>query len=304
MSEDQKQPVEEKNEDNLMAELNAFNEGSSPEESKEEAKAESTDTEEVKSDKPVEKEAEKESPEEVSQVEQWLIENKFKNDEEGVSKLAEAYKQLQSKSDKERNEFQDNKERYSKLDQLDQFLAENPDVVQNLTKEVQRKQQDVNSPPVKPDDYDILDEGIENSSSAQWRAEHDQWLIRQGAAQAIGEVEKLKSELSESQAFDAETIELQKMGLSDAEVVEYRQFMADPNNVTQENLVNIWKTLSQHNGNNSNTKVADTAEPKPKNKQTSAAAVSGSPPPAKEPEQKVVDEFWKGIMEFNNTNNT
>ena len=43
MSEDQKQPVEEKNEDNLMAELNAFNEGSSPEESKEEAKAESSE---------------------------------------------------------------------------------------------------------------------------------------------------------------------------------------------------------------------------------------------------------------------
>jgi len=302
MSEDQKQPVEEKNEDNLMAELDAFNEGSSPEESKEEVKAESTDTEEVKSEKPVEKEAEKASPEEVSQVEQWLIENKFKNDEEGVSKLTEAYKQLQSKSDKERNEFQDNKERYSKLDQLDQFLAENPDVVQNLTKEVQRKQQDVNSAPVKPDDYDILDEGIENSSSAEWRAEHDQWLIRQGASQAIGEVEKLKSELSESQAFDVETLELQKMGLSDTEVVEYRQFMADPNNVTQENLVNIWKTLSQHNGNNSNTKVADTDEPKPKNRQTSAASVSGSPPPAKEPEEKAVDEFWSGIMEFNNTN--
>ena len=301
MSEDQKQPVEEKNEDNLMAELDAFNEGSSPEESKEEAKAESTGTEEVKSEKPVEKEAEKASPEEVSQVEQWLIENKFKNDEEGVSKLTEAYKQLQSKSDKERNEFQDNKERYNKLDQLDQFLAENPDVVQNLTKEVQRKQQDVNSAPVKPDDYDILDEGIENSSSAEWRAEHDQWLIRQGASQAIGEVEKLKSELSESQAFDVETAELQRMGLSDAEVVEYRQFMADPNNVTQENLVNIWKTISQHNGNNPDKKVGN-AEPKPKNRQTSAASVSGNVPSAVEPEEKAVDDFWKGIMEFNNTN--
>ena len=301
MSEDQKQPVEEKNEDNLMAELDAFNEGSSPEESKEEAKAESTGTEEVKSEKPVEKEAEKASPEEVSRVEQWLIENKFKNDEEGVSKLTEAYKQLQSKSDKERNEFQDNKERYNKLDQLDQFLAENPDVVQNLTKEVQRKQQDVNSAPVKPDDYDILDEGIENSSSAEWRAEHDQWLIRQGASQAIGEVEKLKSELSESQAFDVETTELQRMGLSDAEVVEYRQFMADTNNVTQENLVNIWKTISQHNGNNPDKKVGN-AEPKPKNRQTSAASVSGNVPSAVEPEEKAVDDFWKGIMEFNNTN--
>ena len=300
MSEDQKQPVEEKNEDNLMAELDAFNEGSSPEESKEEAKAESTGTEEVKSEKPVEKEAEKASPEEVSQVEQWLIENKFKNDEEGVSKLTEAYKQLQSKSDKERNEFQDNKERYNKLDQLDQFLAENPDVVQNLTKEVQRKQQDVNSAPVNPDDYDILDESIDNSSSAQWRAKHDKWLIGQGAVQAMQEVEKLKYEMSESQAFDAETIELQKMGLSDTDIVEYRQFMADPNHVSQENLVHIWKTLSKAGKNPQSGK--SNSEPRGKNKQTSAAAVSGSAPSAIEPEEKDLDDFWKGIMEFNNTN--
>ena len=158
----------------------------------------------------------------------------------------------------------------------------------------------MNAPPVKPDDYDILDESIENSSSAKWRAEHDKWLISQGATQAMLEVEKLKSELSQSQAFDAETIELQKMGLSDTDIVEYRQFMADPNNVSQENLVEIWKTLSKK-GNNSKPEVAQQA-PKVKNKQNSAASVSGNAPQAIEPEEKAVDDFWKGIMEFNNTN--
>ena len=300
MSEDQKQQVKEGGEDNLMAELDAFNEGSPSEAPQDEAKAESpvaqeptVDTADVK--------AEEAKPEEVSQVEQWLIENKFKNDDEGVSKLAEAYKQLQSKSDKERNEFQEKGDRYAKLDQLDNFLASNPEVVSKLSESVRDKQQELNEPPNKPDDYDILDESIDNSSSAVWRAEHDQWLIRQGAAQAVAEVEKLKSDLSESQAFDMETIELQKMGLSDTDVVEYRQFMADPNNVTQENLVNIWKTISQHNGNNPGKKVGD-AEPKPKNRQTSAASVSGNVPSAVEPEEKAVDDFWKGIMEFNNTN--
>ena len=300
MSEDQKQQVKEGGEDNLMAELDAFNEGSPSGAPEDEAKAESpvaqdptVDTADVK--------AEEAKPEEVSQVEQWLIENKFKNDDEGVSKLAEAYKQLQSKSDKERNEFQEKGDRYAKLDQLDNFLASNPEVVSKLSESVRDKQKELNEPPNKPDDYDILDESIDNSSSAVWRAEHDQWLIRQGAAQAVAEVEKLKSELSESQAFDMETIELQKMGLSDTDVVEYRQFMADPNNVTQENLVNIWKTISQHNGNNPDKKVGD-AEPKPKNRQTSAASVSGNVPSAVEPEEKAVDDFWKGIMEFNNTN--
>lgn len=301
--EDQKEQNENQNEDNLMAELDAFNDGSSPD-AEEEANAKSDDNadqsaENVQESQSVEK-AEEAKPDNESELEQWLIENKFKNDEEGKQKLAEAYKQLQSKSDKERNDWNSQKGKFDKLAQLDDFLASNPDVVQKLTESVQDKQKDLNAPPVKPDDYDILDESIDNSSSEQWRTEHDKWLIGQGAVQAMQEVEKLKYEMSESQAFDVETIELQKMGLSDTEIVDYRQFMADPNHVSQENLVHIWKTLSKAGKNlqsgNSNS------EPRGKNKQTSAAAVSGSAPSAIEPEEKDLDDFWKGIMEFNNTN--
>ena len=293
-NEDQNNQEEVMNEDNLLAELDEFNSGSSPE-----SEVEEPQEEEVLETQPDENN-DNEEPNEQSQVEQWLIENKFANDEEGVQKLADAYKQLQSKSDKDRNEWANEKSKYEKLAQLDEFLSNNPDVVQKLTESVQEKQKDMNTPPVKPDDYDILDESIENSSSAKWRAEHDKWLISQGATQAMLEVEKLKSELSQSQAFDAETIELQKMGLSDTDIVEYRQFMADPNNVSQENLVEIWKTLS-NKGNNSKPEVAQQA-PKVKNKQNSAASVSGNAPQAIEPEEKAVDDFWKGIMEFNNTN--
>jgi len=298
-NEDQNNQAEVMNEDNLLAELEQFNSGSLPEVEEpqvQEEPVEEENTEEVQeteSDEKVDKE-----PETKSEIEQWLIENKFKNDEEGVQKLAEAYKQLQSKSDKEKNEWNSQKEKFDKLAQLDDYLAQNPDVVQKLTESVQEKQQDLNAPPVKPEDYDILDESIDNSSSAQWRKQHDEWLIRQGAVQAMQEVEKLKSELSESQAFDAETIELQKMGLSDTEIVEYRQFIADPNNVTQENLVKIWQTLS--NGYNSKPKENVETVPKVKNKQNSAASVSGSAPAVVEPEEKALDDFWKGIMEFNN----
>ncbi len=114
------------------------------------------------------------------------------------------------------------------------------------------------------------------------------------------EVEKLKSQLSESKAFDAETEKLQGMGLSDTDIVEYRQFMQDPNNVSEENLVQIWRTLSQK-GNSPQPTNVETA-PKVKNKQNSAAAVSGSAPNAIEPDEKAVDDFWKGIMAHNNTN--
>ncbi len=298
-NEDQNSQVEVKNEDNLLAELEQFNSGSLPEveEPQEQnvsvAGENAKEVQETTSDEKVDKE-----PETKSEIEQWLIENKFKNDEQGVQKLADAYKQLQSKSDKEKNDWNSQKEKFDKLAQLDDYLAQNPDVVQKLTESVSEKQQNLNSPPVKPDDYDILDESIDNSNSAKWREQHNEWLIQQGAVQAMQEVEKLKSELSESQAFDAETIELQKIGLSDTEIVEYRQFIADPNNVTQENLVNIWKTLS--NGHNSQPKVDIETVPKVKNKQNSAASVSGSAPSAIEPEEKALDDFWKGIMEFNN----
>jgi len=298
-NEDQNSQVEVKNEDNLLAELEQFNSGSLPEveEPQEQnvsvAGENAKEVQETTSDEKVDKE-----PETKSEIEQWLIENKFKNDEQGVQKLADAYKQLQSKSDKEKNDWNSQKEKFDKLAQLDDYLAQNPDVVQKLTESVSEKQQNLNSPPVKPDDYDILDESIDNSNSAKWREQHNEWLIQQGAVQAMQEVEKLKSELSESQAFDAETIELQKIGLSDTEIVEYRQFIADPNNVTQENLVNIWKTLS--NGHNSQPKIDVETVPKVKNKQNSAASVSGSAPSAIEPEEKALDDFWKGIMEFNN----
>ena len=299
--EDQKNQNETQSEDNLMAELDAFNEGSSPEVEEQEKAEVSPDEKAEEAQESQSFEAvEEEKPENESKIEQWLIENKFKNDEDGTKKLAEAYKQLQSKSDKDRNDWDSQKGKFEKLAQLDDYLANNPDVVQKLTESVQEKQKDLKAPPVKPDDYDILDESIDNSSSAQWRAEHDDWLIRQGAVHAMQEVEKLKSELTESQAFDAETEELRKMGLSDTDVVEYRQFMADPNNVSQENLIRIWKILSQSEKNSH----PDKSNPAlvGKNKQTSAAAVSGSAPSAIEPDKKEMDDFWKGIMEFNNTN--
>ena len=102
-NEDQNSQVEVKNEDNLLAELEQFNSGSLPEveEPQEQnvsvAEENTEEVQETTSDEKVDKE-----PETKSEIEQWLIENKFKNDEQGVQKLADAYKQLQSKSDKEK----------------------------------------------------------------------------------------------------------------------------------------------------------------------------------------------------------
>ena len=106
-NEDQKTQNEEMNEDNLMNELDEFNSGSSPDVEQEQLAEEQqveNSTEEVQENQSVEK-VDKEEPESESKVEQWLIENKFANDEEGKQALADAYKQLQSKSDKEKKEW-------------------------------------------------------------------------------------------------------------------------------------------------------------------------------------------------------
>ena len=122
-NEDQNNQEEVMSEDNLLAELDEFNSGSSSE-----SEVEEPQKEEVLETKPDEKN-DNEEPNEQSKVEQWLIENKFANDEEGVQKLADAYKQLQSKSDKDKNEWNAEKSKYEKLAQLDEFLSSNPDVV-------------------------------------------------------------------------------------------------------------------------------------------------------------------------------
>ena len=59
-------------------------------------------------------------------------------------------------------------------------------------------------------------------------------------------------------------------------------------------------TLALQNGEKSMISIEQS--PKVKNKQNSAAAVSGNAPQAIEPEERETDDFWKGIMEFNNTN--
>ena len=107
-NEDQKNQNEKMNEDNLMAELDEFNSGSSQEAEEqpvEEQQADSQKAEEVQENQSDEK-SDKEIPEEKNtEIEQWLIKNKFADDEEGKQKLVDAYRQLQSKSDKERNEW-------------------------------------------------------------------------------------------------------------------------------------------------------------------------------------------------------
>ena len=147
MADDQKQQVETKSEDNLnmIDVLDDFNKGSSEETQPEESNVETQPEEAIDNTK-----------ENV----QWLIDSKFKDDEEGREKLAKSYRELQSKYDKDSNRSKEDQEKYERLEKLDGFLQENPEVVKTMKEKVDTIAKAESGPPKKPEDYDILDESI------------------------------------------------------------------------------------------------------------------------------------------------
>ena len=262
--------------DNLMNDLKSFNEGSTESEQAVEANEESK--EEVKTEESQDK---------------WLIENKFSNDEEGVKNLANAYKELQSKSDKDRNEYKSKMKGYEQFEQLDEILSNNPSVVEAMQNELKRLSKKENMPE-KPEDYDILDETVEGTSSYGWRQDYDKYLVNMGRDAAKEEVNTLREEMKRKETTQKRVAKLSNMGLNREEIKEYYSFMTDKQNLTDENLVPIW----QHLSGKKNFTTSSQNEPQviPEPKRVSAAAVEGKAPAAKPDSEKAKDEFWAGIM--------
>ena len=277
MSDTKQEVPEQSGEDNLFNALNEFNEqGSSGE-------AQTTQPEA------------QESNNEVGNVENWLIDNKFKNDEEGRNALVKSYRELQSKADKERNSFKSESEKLEKLKKLDGFLKENPGAVKALKGYVTKKEQDAVGPPPKPDDYSMMDEGDMGTSSAKWREEYDQWLINQGAQKAIKYVDSLKGQMQKNRQAQAEKEKLLKMGLTDEQISDFYTFVRNPENVTPENLVKVW----QSNSNTSAGVQVPQEETQPKQKTVSGASVTGATP-TQSSQDKERENFWTGIMKHSN----
>ena len=199
---------------------------------------------EVKS-QPEESSEVKDNPEKVDESpSDWLIDNKFRNDEDGRQSLADSYKNMQSMKDKAEQELKSQSGDYDRLKQLDEFLKENPNVVDALREEVTKVAKDDNASPVKPEDYDILDEQIDGTTSQKWRAGYDEWLIEQGARKAMQYVDDVRHQDAEQVSFQAEVDQLKSLGMTDAEIEGYYGWMKDPENVTTANKVKIYKLLN------------------------------------------------------------
>jgi hypothetical protein len=244
----------------------------------------------------------KDNPEKVNESQiDWLIDNKFRNDEDGRQSLADSYKNMQSMKDKAEQELKSQSGDYDRLKQLDEFLKENPNVVDALREEVTKVAKDDNASPVKPEDYDILDEQIDGTTSQKWRTVYDGWLIEQGARKAMQYVDDVRHQDAEQVSFQAEVDQLKSLGMTDAEIEGYYGWMKDPENVTTENKVKIYKLLNGQVSKESNdvdVKGSTGQSVKEMSKNVSAGAVEGKASAAKTGFDKEQEDWVTSIMQF------
>ena len=229
--------------DNLMSALSKFNEGVTGSEETEVIEEPTTEETAQLSEEEI-----TEQEEAVEEVKKWLIDNKFEDSQEGREKLADAYKNVQSAKDKAEGELRNKSSKYEKLDKLDEWLKSNPKIVEMLQNEAEK--QEVNGPPEKPEEYDLMEESLQGSPSNLWRKEYDEWLIEQGAQKAMQQFETVRQKESAVKAQEAEINELKSLGMSDDEIKSFYGFMQSPENVTTSNMVKVWKVLNEKENNN------------------------------------------------------
>ena len=288
--------TQETKDDNLMGMLNTFNEPSSSEEVNVENEIESETEEAIELS---EEEITQKEEEAVEEVKKWLIDNKFEDTEEGRDKLADAYKNIQSAKDKAEGELREKSSKYEKLEVIDSWLQKNPHIVEKLQDEANK--QEAGGPPQKPEDYEILEEASDGSSSQVWRQEYDQWLIDQGAQKAMKQFEGVRQQESQVKARQAEINELKSLGMTEEEIQSYYGFMKSPENVTTSNMVKVWKVLNEKQesvNTPSEKEKASQSKVLEMEKVQSGASVEGKPTPVKKPAEKELDDFMKGILQF------
>ncbi len=231
----------------------------------------------------------------------WLIDNKFRNDEDGRQSLADSYKNMQSMKDKAEQELKSQSGEYDRLSKLDKFLKENPNVVNVIQEEVTKVAESSDASPDKPEDYDILDESVNGTSSQKWRASYDEWLIEQGARKAMQYVDDVRSQDAQQVSFQAEVDQLKSLGMTDKEIESYYGWMNNPDNVTTENKVKIYKILNGQVSKESNdvdVKGSTGQSVKEMSKNVSAGAVEGKASAVKTNFEKEQEDWVTSIMQF------
>ncbi len=274
---------------NLEDELMSFNKGESPEGTEEEVEVVESDKQEVAETK----------QEEVNQesVEKWLIDNKFKDTEEGREKLAESYKHIQSEYDKLKNTPQYD-EKAKEAIAFTEWVANNEEARNaiNSLADKSNKQLEV------PEDFDPLEMYTEGTSSNEWwkanqEAERSK-LRNELSTQVRGEFEKRDSAVQEKK--DAEEMMRylkEDQNMSEEDVAGYLEFVGDENSYSPDNLVKLYKMSKgdtvQPNDNKPENPESLTQKTKAIPENVNAAVSTGVNPPA---ENNPVDSLMDSLL--------
>ena len=232
---------------------------------------------------------------------QWIIDGKFENTEEGIQALSKSYRELQGEYDRKTSEYGEKDKHYAGLADLEQWLIENPDAVHLIKDEYIGKTEGPQAP-VKPDNFEPLDIGVEGTVTNDWFNADREYNRKLGALEAGAEVDKLRKELANEKLEVTQRFErkqsLVNAGLGEDEIEGYNSFMSNPDMSNDENLVKVYRLLTGNKQPAETTEVvAELNNPAVKKivKTTSAAAVTGSNPVVTSQEE-TRSKFIAGMM--------
>tara|TARA_R100000808_G_scaffold2927_1_gene10916 strand:- start:8744 stop:9652 length:909 start_codon:yes stop_codon:yes gene_type:complete len=271
----------------LTEELVSFNKGESPEESEEPInKAESDDN----------NEADKSEEEVKADVGEWLIDNKFKDDNEGKVKLADSYRHLQSEYDKLRNEGQSLSKEAEDALEFAKWVANNEDARNALNELANKPKEELSKP---PEDFDPLDIYTEGTTSNEWynsfQAQQRDQLRQEIVSDVRQEFEQRDTQArQETEARQMVSYLQSEHNMSEAEVGDYLNFIKDENSFSTENLVQLYKTAKGQPESTTKEKNPESV-PAPKDipAGVNAATTGGSNPPAS---KNPVDDLMDSLM--------
>ena len=277
---------------NLTDELVSFNKGESPQESDVKNEAESDNNE-----KAVTQESKTED------VASWLIDNKFKDDDEGKQKLADSYKNLQSEYDKMRNTPQDLPKEAQDAIQFAEWVANNADAKNALEQVVNKPEQ---TQVELPEDFDQLEIYTEGTSSNEWykatQAQNREQMKNQILNEVKGEFEQRDSkEKEENDARNMYAYLQAEHNMDDKEVTDYLDFIKQEENFSPQNLVQMYRTAKGIQPKTKTTTKHSESNPVQKdlpNGVNAAVAGGNNPPASNDP----VEDLMKNLMGNSKTN--
>jgi hypothetical protein len=272
----------------LTEELISFNKGESPEGTEDNVDVVESDKQEVVEAKEVSKEA----------VEDWLIDNKFKDTEEGREKLAESYKNLQSEYDKLKNSPEEDG-RAKEAIAFAEWVANNDEAreaINSISNKESNPQLEV------PDDFDPLEMYTEGTSSNEWwkssqDAERNK-LRQEITTQVSGEFDKRDNKVKEQEEATSMIEYLSKeQNLSEAEIADYLEFVGNEDSYSPDNLVQLYRMTKGDAVQPQNNKLVNpesqTQMTKDIPQNVNAAVSTGVNPPA---ETNPVDSLMDSLM--------